>query len=155
MRAVTTLAAAAALIGVMTTAAAAAETGVLSRNIASTATGAEKTATEPMAVRVAVRESVKQLIVTAGPKPQQVIEAIDAVFAACRPAPGQPVDAGFACPTKQMTYSALLEVRGLVVALLEAPTAAPAAVGTGSSAISSFPVTTAGGAYYTQLGGNQ
>jgi hypothetical protein len=103
-----------------------------------------------MAVRSAVRDAVKQLVVASGPKPDEVISAIDAVFVACRPANGAPKAQGWACPAKEDTYSALLEVRGVIVALLDAPE--PAALnGNGSAAISSFPVTTAGGSYYTDL----
>ena len=151
MRAFTVIAASAALLSVLGAPALAEEALPLARNVASTATSAETTADQPMAIRVAVRESVQNLIVTSGPKPEQVIEAIDAVFAACRPAEGAPLAKGWRCPQKDITYSALLEVRGVVVALLEAPT--PAALGSGNSAISSFPVTTAGGSYYTQVSG--
>ena len=151
MRAATTLAASAALLSLLAAPALAQDAAPLARNIASTATSVEASAEQPMAVRVVVRDSVQNLIVTSGPKPAQVIEAIDAVFAACRPADGQPVAKGWRCPQKEMTYSALLDVRGVVVALLDAPT--PAATASGASAISSFPVTTAGGSYDTEVVG--
>jgi len=146
------LAAAVALAGALTAAATAnaADTTQLGRSVASTAVSAETTADQPMAVRVAVRNAVKQLVVTSGPRPEEVISAIDAVFTACRPADGAPKAAGWSCPAKEETYSALLEVRGVVLALLDSP--APAALGgPGSAALSSFPVTTAGGSYYTDL----
>jgi hypothetical protein len=152
MRALLTLGTAAAIAGALsfTGVANAAETVSLGRNVASTATFAEKTAEQPMAVRVAVRDAVKQLVVTAGPKPDEVIAAIDTVFTACRPADGAPKAEGWSCPAKEETYSALLEVRGVIVALLDSP--APASVNSsGQAAFSSFPVTTAGGSYYTDL----
>lgn len=143
------LAAAAAVL--MTGAAAQAAVGdAFGMGVASTAAKAETTTTNVQAIRPAVRDAVKQLIVTKGPKPDEVIAGIDAVFAACRPADGSPALTGWNCPTTPQAYSALMEVRGVVLALLESP--APAAIGQpGSAAFSNFPVTTASGTNYTQL----
>ncbi|WP_374575531.1 hypothetical protein [Phenylobacterium sp.] len=151
MRASHLIASVSALAGalVVCTAANAAEISPLGHSVAATATSAETTADKPMAVRVAVRGAVKQLLVTTGPKPDEVVKAIDAVFKACKPADGSPKAEGWSCPAKEDTYSALLDVRGVIVALLESPE--PAETGTGTAAISSFPVTTSGGSYYTNL----
>lgn len=150
MRALLTFGAAAAIAGTLASGASAAEPVAFGRSVASTASAAEVTADKPNAVRVAVRDAVKQLVVTSGPRPDEVISAIDTLFTACRPADGAPAAEGWACPAKEVTYSALLEVRGIVVALLDSPEAASLG-GPGSAAISSFPVTNAGGSYYTDL----
>lgn len=124
----------------------AAET-TLGMSIASTAATAETTVEKPAAIRPAVRDDVRQLIITLGPKPSAVLDAIDLVFDSCRPAGGVPID-GWRCPATEEAYSALRDIRGVVVALLESP--APAAIGDGGpAALSSFPTTVTGGTAYT------
>lgn len=129
-------------------AAQAADTMDLGMGVASTAATAEKTVEKTAAIRPAVRDAVKLLIVNQGPKPDEVIRAIDRVFDACRPMNDAPQTIGWTCPATEQAYSALMEVRGVVLTLLESPE--PAAIGQpGSAAFSNFPVTTTSGANYT------
>ena len=142
----------AAALGVLSIAAAAqaADTVALGKSVAATATVAEKTVDKAAAVRPAVRDAVKQVLVKAGPKPQDVLTAIDTIFTICRAKDGAPAPASWSCPAKEETYSALLEVRGLVVALLDSPE--PAAIGgDGDAAFSTFPVTTTSGSSYREF----
>lgn len=140
-------------LGAATSVAAAAYAAVsnpLGMDIAAAASSAEKTAEKPAAIHSIVRDAVKQLIVVQGPKPDEVIVAIDSVFTACRPADGSKPLAGWSCPSTEQAYAALLEVRGVVLALLESPE--PSEIGNlGPSPLSDFPESSASGSNYTDL----
>lgn len=128
----------------------AADATSLGQSVASTASVAEKTVDKPALIRPTVRDAVKKVLVANGPKPTEVISAIDTIFSVCRSPNGVAPPVSWNCPSTEQAYSALLEVRSVVVALLDSP--APASIGgDGPSAFSTFPVTTTSGSAYTQF----
>lgn len=128
----------------------AAVTNPLAYQIALTAAGAEKISATPEAINPAVKSAVKQLIVTEAPKPDAVIVAIDGALEACYPANGGKTQDGWSCPGSQQSYLALMQLRGMVLSLLESPE--PASIGdSGPTAFGDVAGTYASGANYSSL----